>query len=67
MKVVTAVSSAYRSVMLALDNIRVGGDDGLVAHDVDECVRNVGCLACHGMKVTDDEILNIMLHKNKGC
>ena len=67
MKVVTAVSSAYRSVMLALDNIRVGGDDGLVAHDVDECVRNVGCLACQGMKVTDDEILNIMLHKNKGC
>ena len=45
MKVVTSVSSAYRSVMLALDNIRVGGDDGLVAHDVDECVRNVGCLA----------------------
>ena len=67
MKVVTSVSSAYRSVMLALDNIRVGGDDGLVAHDVDECVRNVGCLACQGMKVTDDEILNIMLHKNKGC
>ena len=67
MKVVTAVSSAFRSVMLALDGIRVGGDDGLVAYDVDECVRNVGCLACRGMKVTDDEILTIMLHKNKGC
>lgn len=67
MKVATSVSSAFRSVMLALDNIRVGGDDGLVAYDVDECIHNVGCLACQGMKATDDEILNIMLHKNKGC
>ena len=67
MKVVTAVSSAFRAVMLALDGIRVGGDDGLVAYDVDECIHNVGALACRGMKVTDDEILTIMLHKNKGC
>lgn len=67
MKVVTSVSSAFRSVMMALDGIRVGGNDGLVAHDADECIRNVGALACRGMKVTDDEILRIMLHKNQGA
>ncbi len=66
MKVVTAVSSAFRSVILALDGVRVGGSDGLVADDADECIRNVGALACCGMKAADDEILNIMLHKNKG-
>ena len=66
MKVGTAVTSAFRAVMLALDNIRITGDEGLVANGVDESIRNIGKLACIGMKQTDVEILNIMMTKNKG-
>ncbi len=65
MKVATACSAAVRAVLLALDDSFVTGDEGLVADAVDETVRNVGKLACQGMKKTDVEILNIMLEKNK--
>ena len=64
MKVASASAAAYKAVLLALEGIRVGGNDGLVAFDVDECIRNIGMLACQGMKETDPEILRIMLHKN---
>ncbi len=65
MKVATACTSAFRAVALALDGTRVGGNDGLVAFDADECIHNVGTLACRGMQQTDSEILHIMLHKNQ--
>lgn len=65
MKVATACTSAFRAVLLALEGTRVGGNDGLVAFDVNESIRNVGCLACQGMQQTDDEVLQIMLHKNQ--
>lgn len=65
MKVATACTSAFRAVLLALEGTRVGGNDGLVSFDVNECIRNVGCLACQGMQQTDDEVLQIMLHKNQ--
>ena len=65
MKVATACTSAFRSVLLALEGTRVSGHDGLVAFDVNESIRNVGCLACRGMQQTDDEILQIMLNKNQ--
>lgn len=67
MKVATACTSAFRSVLLALDKIRVSGNDGIVSFDVDESIRNVGMLACNGMTQTDTEVLNVMLHKNKTC
>lgn len=67
MKVATACASAFRSVMLALDQIRVGGNDGLVSFDVNESIRNIGTLACKGMIQTDAEVLHIMLNKNKTC
>lgn len=66
MKVATACTSAFRAVVLALEGTRVSGNDGLVAFDVHECLRNVGSLACHGMQQTDKEVLQIMLHKNQG-
>lgn len=65
MKVGTACASAFRAVMLALDQVRITGDEGLVSYDVDETIRNIGTLACVGMRQTDAEILNIMLHKNQ--
>ena len=45
--------------------MRVQGTDGLVANAAEECLKNVGLLAFRGMQQTDDEILKIMLQKNK--
>lgn len=65
MKVGSATGSAMRAIMLAMDGRRVTGNEGLVATDVDESIRNIGELAMGGMVQTDKKILNIMLHKNQ--
>lgn len=65
MKVSSAVQSAFKSVVLALHDIRVSGNDGLVAQEAEECIRNIGLLATNGMQETDTEVLTIMLAKNK--
>jgi len=63
MKVSTAVSSAFKAVLLALDNIRVTGAEGIVANDVNQSIKNMGSLACHCMQQMDDEILKMMMEK----
>ena len=65
MKVATASGAAFRAVLLALDGVRVTGNEGLVSNQLDESIRNIGNLACNGMVETDKEILQIMLHKNQ--
>lgn len=65
LKVATACDAACRAVMLALHNIRVTGSEGLVSNSADESIRNIGALARDGMQQTDEEILHIMLNKNK--
>ena len=65
MKVSASVHAAYEAVLLALNDVRVQGTDGLVANAAEECLKNVGLLAFRGMQQTDDEILKIMLQKNK--
>lgn len=63
MKVSTSVMSAYKGVLMALDGIRVTGNEGIVSEDVDQSIINLGQLACHGMIQTDEQILKIMLNK----
>lgn len=50
--------------ILASDMHRSGNDfyagDGIVAHDVDQTIHNIGQLARQGMKETDKEILYLM-------
>lgn len=41
MKVSTSVSSAWKSVLLALDDSAVTGDEGIVAHDVEQSIANL--------------------------
>lgn len=65
MKVSASVHAACEAVLLALYDVRVAGTDGLVADSAEECLRNVGLLASRGMQQTDEEVLKIMLQKNK--
>ncbi|MDX6040797.1 L-cysteine desulfidase family protein [Scandinavium lactucae] len=63
MKVSTSVSSAWKSVLMALDNTAVTGNEGIVAHDVEDSVANLCALACQSMQQTDRQIIDIMSHK----
>ena len=63
MKVSTAVTASCKAVLMALEGIRVTGDEGIVAKDVDDSIRNIGALASQGMIQTDHQILEIMLSK----
>lgn len=63
MKVSTSVAAACKAVMMALAGTRVTGHEGIVAEDVDASIENIGELACKGMALTDQQILQIMLNK----
>lgn len=63
MKVSTSVSSAWKAVLMALDNTAVTGNEGIVAHDVEDSVANLCALACQSMQQTDRQIIDIMSHK----
>ena len=39
--------------------------EGIVGRNADETIRNVGAMASRGMRDTDVEILNIMLHRQR--
>ena len=64
MKVSTSVTSAYKAVLMALEDTRVTSSDGIVEEDIDASIANLGKLASNGMLETDREILDIMMKKN---
>ena len=63
MKVSTSASSAFKSVLMALDNSRVTGNEGIVDNSVDTSIANLCALACGSMQHTDRQILEIMVNK----
>lgn len=67
MKVSTSASSAFKAVLMALDSMRVTGNEGIVCHDVDESIDNLCALACGSMQQTDIQILDLMISKNEDC
>lgn len=63
MKVSTSVGSAWKAVMMALDDTAVTGNEGIVAHDVEQSIANLCALACRSMQETDTQIIEIMASK----
>ncbi|MCG3865712.1 MULTISPECIES: L-serine ammonia-lyase, iron-sulfur-dependent, subunit alpha [unclassified Photobacterium] len=63
MKVSSAAGAAVKSALMALDGIRVTGNQGIVADDVDNTIRNLSALANGAMTHTDVQILEIMINK----
>lgn len=64
MKVSTSASSAYKAVLMALDDSRVMGSDGIVADSVDDSIANLCALASGSMVHTDRQIIEIILEKH---
>ena len=50
---------------MALDDSRVTGHEGIVAHDVDESIANLCALARGSMRETDRQIIEIMVEKSR--
>ncbi|GKX60012.1 L-cysteine desulfidase family protein [Leminorella grimontii] len=63
MKVSTSVSSAWKAVLMALDDTAVTGNEGIVADDVERSISNLCALACRSMQETDRQIIEIMANK----
>ena len=63
MKVSTSAAAAYKAVLMALDNSRVSGNEGIVEDSVDASISNLCALACDSMLQTDRQILEIMVNK----
>lgn len=63
MKVSTSVTSAYKSVLMAMNQTGVTGNEGIVDHCVDQSIENLCAIACKSMQHTDVQIIEIMANK----
>ncbi|MBR5856007.1 MAG: serine dehydratase subunit alpha family protein [Bacteroidales bacterium] len=63
LKVASGVSSSVQSAVLALDNICISSNDGIIEDCIEKTVYNLGTIGSQGMQVTDRMILDIMVSK----
>ena len=66
MKVSTSITSAYKSVLMALDDMQVTGDEGIVEHNIDRSINNLCNIASRSMQYTDRQVIEIMVSKPNG-
>ncbi|MBF0363454.1 MAG: serine dehydratase subunit alpha family protein [Oligoflexia bacterium] len=65
-KAVCSVTSAYHAAILASSKIKIPATNGVLGHNIDVTLRNLGKIASPGMISTDDQILSIMINKPNG-
>lgn len=65
LKVVSGVSTAVLSAMMAMEEKCVSSVEGIIDEDVDKSIRNLTLIASQGMRETDKLVLQIMTGKNK--
>lgn len=63
LKSVTAVDTAIRSGLMALDDYGLTVDDGLVGQTAEESIRNLGRITLEGMWQVDSTLLKILKEK----
>ena len=63
LKVASGVSSSVQSAILALDNICISSNDGIIEDSIEKTIYNLGTIGSKGMQVTDKMILDIMVSK----
>ncbi|EER48214.1 hypothetical protein AM305_04263, partial [Actinobacillus minor NM305] len=62
----TSVSSSYKSILMALDDTQVTGNEGIVEHQIDRSINNLCAIASRSMQYTDRQVIEIMVSKPKG-
>ena len=63
LKVASGVSSAVQSSVLAMGNICISENDGIIEKSVEKTIQNLGKIGSLGMQDTDKMILDIMVCK----
>lgn len=63
LKVASGVSSSIQAAILALDNICISSNDGIIDDSIEKTICNLGNLGSKGMQITDRMILDIMVSK----
>ena len=63
MKVSTSVASGYKSVLMAMDETHVTGNEGIVEHDLDRTIDNLCAIASKSMQHIDRQVIEIMVNK----
>lgn len=63
MKVSTSVTSGYKSVLMAMDNTGVTGNEGIVEYDIDRTIDNLCAIASKSMQYIDRQVIEIMVKK----
>ncbi len=63
LKVASGVSSSIQAAILAMDNICISSNDGIIEESIEKTICNLGRIGAEGMQVTDKMILDIMVCK----
>lgn len=63
LKLMTGVSTAVLSALMAMEHRCVTSVEGIIEENVDKCVRNLTRIGRDGMNETDRLLLEIMTHK----
>jgi L-cysteine desulfidase len=63
LKVASSVNAAIQAAFMGMSELAVSGKDGIVSHDLETSIQNLGRLASEGMAITDKVILDIMVSK----
>ncbi len=64
LKIASVVEAAFRSALLAMEDISINGDKGINEKDVEKSLRNLVRIGNTGMDDTDRIILDIMVSKD---
>ncbi len=63
LKVASGVSSSIQAAVLAMDNICISSNDGIIEDSIEKTICNLGKIGAEGMQTTDRMILDIMVCK----
>ena len=61
-KIASAVESGLLGMQMQMHGSEFYGGDGIVVKGVENTIRNVSALARDGMRITDEKIIELMLH-----
>lgn len=63
LKVASGVSSSIQAAVLAMDDICISSNDGIIEDCIEKTIANLGRIGAEGMQTTDKMILDIMVCK----
>ena len=65
LKISTCVNTAFQCAFMALNDVSVQPNEGIVEHDPEQTIRNFVRLGNDGSPVMDNIVLDVMLTKQK--